>query len=389
MDIVPKFMMASGDLVDVLVHTDVTRYMEFMQVSGSFVYKQGSGICKVPSTPLEAASSSLMGFFEKRRAKGFFEYLQRLEPENPGSWDKYDLGRLPFGELAKAFSLDDGTIDFIGHSLALHLDDTYLNQPALPTVIRIRLYMFSMARYGKSPYIYPLYGLGELPQGFARLSAIYGGTYMLDTPIDNIVYDSDGRVCGVESHEKIAKCKAIFADPTYVLDRVRLTHQVIRCICILDHPIPSTNSSDSCQIIIPQRQLNRHYDVYITCVSSAHNVCPSGFYVAMVSTIMESDDPDKDLAFALQLLGTIRQKFVYLSPMYEPLESGQESGVFISASYDATSHFETVTDDVKSLYQRYTGHPLVVKKRPTQEEEQSLARAASNLSSQSVSSNAF
>ena len=341
-------MMASGELVDILVHTDVTRYMEFVQVGGSFVYKQGSGICKVPSTPLEAASSSLMGFFEKRRARGFFEYMQGIDPENPGSWDKYDLGRMPFGELAKAFYLDDGTIDFIGHSLALHLDDTYLSQPALPTIQRIRLYMFSMARYGKSPYIYPLYGLGELPQGFARLSAIYGGTYMLDTPIDNIVYGSDGRVCGVQSRERMARGKAIFTDPTYVLDKVRLVHHVVRCICLLDHPIPSTNSNDSCQVIIPQRQLNRHYDVYITCVSSTHNVCPSGLYVAMISTIMESDDPDKDLAFALQLLGTIRQKFVYLSPMYEPLESGRESGLFISSSYDATSHFETVTDDVKS-----------------------------------------
>ena len=26
-----------------------------------------------------------------------------------------------------------------------------------------------MARYGKSPYIYPLYGLGELPQSFLNL----------------------------------------------------------------------------------------------------------------------------------------------------------------------------------------------------------------------------
>ena len=49
-----------------------------------------------------------------------------------------------------------------------------------------------MARYGKSPYIYPLHGLGELPQSFARLSAIYGGTYMLEKPIDEIVTDGDG-----------------------------------------------------------------------------------------------------------------------------------------------------------------------------------------------------
>lgn len=35
------------------------------------------------------------------------------------------------------------------------------------TINRIKLYSESLARYGKSPYLYPLYGLGELPQGFA------------------------------------------------------------------------------------------------------------------------------------------------------------------------------------------------------------------------------
>ena len=30
------------------------------------------------------------------------------------------------------------------------------------------LFSESIQRYGKSPYLYPLYGLGELPQGFAR-----------------------------------------------------------------------------------------------------------------------------------------------------------------------------------------------------------------------------
>lgn len=45
---------------------------------------------------------------------------------------------------------------------------SYLNRPAKETFDRITLYMSSMARWGKSPYLYPLYGLGELPQGFAR-----------------------------------------------------------------------------------------------------------------------------------------------------------------------------------------------------------------------------
>lgn len=72
-------------------------------------------------------------------------------------------------------------------------DDDYICQSAITTIRRIKLYSDSLARYGKSPYLYPMYGLGELPQGFARLSAIYGGTYMLDKPIDEIVI-KDGKV---------------------------------------------------------------------------------------------------------------------------------------------------------------------------------------------------
>lgn len=79
------------------------------------------------------------------------------------------------------------------HICVLIRDDDYIGQTALTTIRRIKLYSDSLARYGKSPYLYPMYGLGELPQGFARLSAIYGGTYMLDKPIDEIVM-KDGKV---------------------------------------------------------------------------------------------------------------------------------------------------------------------------------------------------
>src|SRR5260370_42453994 len=86
---------------------------------------------------------------------------------------------------------------------------SYINKPARPTYERIVLYTSSMARYGKSPYIYPLYGLGELPQAFARLSAIYGGTYMLDKPIDEIVTHGDGQFFGVRRGAQTGKAKKI------------------------------------------------------------------------------------------------------------------------------------------------------------------------------------
>lgn len=161
------------------------------------------------------------------------------------------------------FGLEPSTRDFIGHAMALYLTDDYENtRGGAPEAIeRVRLYGNSVARYGKSPYIYPLYGLGELPQSFARLSAIYGGTYMLNTPVHEIMYDDQGKVSGIRATvDKTTfetKTKMILGDPSYFPDKVRVVGHVLRAICILKHPIAGTNDSDSCQIIIPQSQVGR------------------------------------------------------------------------------------------------------------------------------------
>jgi Rab GDP dissociation inhibitor len=132
---------------------------------------------------VEALKSPLMGLFEKRRARKFFIYVQNYEEDDPRTHEGLDLNRVTTKELFAKYGVDENTIDFIGHSLALHRDDNYLGEPALETVKKVKLYAESMARFqGGSPYIYPLYGLGELPQAFARLSAVYGGTYMLAKP---------------------------------------------------------------------------------------------------------------------------------------------------------------------------------------------------------------
>ena len=40
-------------------------------------------------------------------------------------------------------------------------------------------------------------------------------------------------------------------------NKVKSRGKVIRCICIMDHPVPKTKDVPSCQIIIPQRQIGR------------------------------------------------------------------------------------------------------------------------------------
>lgn len=70
-DLVPKFIMSSGNLVKILVTTDVVKYLEFKGVDGSYVLNKGR-VEKVPGSDYEALRSPLLGLFEKRRARNFF-----------------------------------------------------------------------------------------------------------------------------------------------------------------------------------------------------------------------------------------------------------------------------------------------------------------------------
>ena len=80
-------------------------------------------------------------------------------------------------------------------------------------------------------------------------------------------------------------------------------------------------------------------------VSSAHNVCPKGYYIAIVSTIAERESNNHlELQPGLERLGKIEEQFMGPPiPLYEPIDDGTKDNVFISKSYDATSHFESTT----------------------------------------------
>ncbi|KAM9991550.1 hypothetical protein ACTFIZ_004942 [Dictyostelium cf. discoideum] len=363
-DLIPKFILSSGLLVKMLLHTDVTRYLDFKVVDGSYVYSSGK-INKVPSTDTEALTSSLVGLLDKLPLRKFFIFVQNYEENNPATHDGLNLKTTTMDSLFKKYGLRENIVDFIGHALALYLDDSYLQQPAHDTIMRMKLYADSLARYSKSPYIYPLYGLGELPQAFARLSAIYGGTYMLNKPIENIVFDEEKKIIKVTSEGETVTCDKIVCDPSYFPNKVQKKGKIIRSICILNGPIPSADKKfESLQIIIPQKQVKRQSDMYVGVMSSAHCVCPKGKYIAIVSATVETNDPEKELAPAYALLGPIQEKFVHISDFIEPIADGIADNVFISKSYDATSHFETTCEDVMDMYKRITGKDLVLTVHP-------------------------
>ena len=62
--------------------------------------------------------------------------LPRHHADDPKTHNRYDLWRMTMADLYKEYGLSEDTIEFIGHSLALHRDDAYLTQPAFFTVMK-------------------------------------------------------------------------------------------------------------------------------------------------------------------------------------------------------------------------------------------------------------
>ena len=84
-------------------------------------------------------------------------------------------------------------------------------------------------------------------------------------------------------------------------------------------------------------------------VSYSHLICAQNMYVAMVSTTVETNSPEKEIETAISLLGPILEMFVSVSDNYEPINDGKNTGLWITSSYDASSHFEIASNDILEI----------------------------------------
>ncbi|EZG56361.1 Rab-GDP dissociation inhibitor [Gregarina niphandrodes] len=439
-DLIPKFIMADGKLVKILIKTRVKDYLEFQVIDGCYVYQHQKGgwlssekfIHKVPATESEAFGSALIPMAEKLRGKQFFSFISTWNKDDEKSWQGLHPTKCTMSDVYKHFGVSETTKEFVGHSIALHTSDDYLLKPMQDTMSKIKLYLSSLFRYGYSPFIYPMYGLGTLPEGFSRLSAVYGGIYMLNTELEKILLGPEGQVIGailsLNQHQEstsqggnasqggnvkqgerfMVKCKKIICDPSYCLairpenvividnDHTNITleeidkmtpspiankfamnirnkvvckDKIIRVINILNQPIPNTNNKKSCQIILPQKQLLRGTDIYIAMISATHGICKQGKYIALVSANIETNNPTKELEPAFKILGSIEKQFTNISNRYVATDDGSNDHIYVTDSYDATSHFETATENVLKIWKNMMGEELDLTIVPSEQQE--------------------
>lgn len=115
-------------------------------------------------------------------------------------------------------------------------------EPTLPALKRVRHYLRSSGRYGPSPFLVGHYGgLGELVQGFCRVSAVNGSTYILShslTPTPTRSLAPRRYSVSLDGLDETIDCDLLISsiEPPD-LESVGVTAGVARCIAIINKPL--------------------------------------------------------------------------------------------------------------------------------------------------------
>ena len=114
-DLIPKYVMASGNLVKILLNTNVSEYLEWKPIDRIFLYQSNYGIGdihKIPVTPGEAIKTKLFDLPEKRKIKKLFDFIKDYEKDNPSKQNGITPNE-PFGNIVLKFGLQSTTVDFV------------------------------------------------------------------------------------------------------------------------------------------------------------------------------------------------------------------------------------------------------------------------------------
>ncbi|CEL97118.1 unnamed protein product [Vitrella brassicaformis CCMP3155] len=211
-DVCPRLLYCRSDLVDILLRSGVSRYLEFKGMEGLFTWSDGDWF-RLPFSRSDIFQSSALSLIEKRLLMKFLTSLTAAQSSAAFHTPKALQGRdLPTASTAAAAAASDtdneaedsgdggdesGVLDgtwfeYMGsHQLTDRLqslmtygvcmgEERHPQWTARQGVDRVERIIRSLGIYAAgSPFLYPMYGTAELPQAFTRVCALHRGLYML------------------------------------------------------------------------------------------------------------------------------------------------------------------------------------------------------------------
>ncbi|XP_061926179.1 rab proteins geranylgeranyltransferase component A 1 [Entelurus aequoreus] len=251
-DLVSKLMYARGSLVDLLIKSNVSRYAEFKNVTRILTYRRGN-VEQVPCSRADVFASRELSVVEKRKLMRFLTSCMEETEER-------EDGARTYSEFLQQRQLGDNLEHFLLHSIAMVTEDT----PADEGLAATRHFLRCLGRYGNTPFLFPVYGLGEIPQCFCRMCAVFGGIYCLRHPVSCLLLDKTANRCKavIDSHgQRISGSHFVLEDNYLSADFKRMatpTRCISRAVLITDRSIlPSDSEQQVSVVTVPPMEAGR------------------------------------------------------------------------------------------------------------------------------------
>lgn len=176
-DLTPRLLYSKGSMVELLVSSNVCRYLSFQSVEKVLsLLPDSQEIIEVPCSRQDIFNDKQTSLIEKRILMRFITFCAEFD-KNPKEAEEFE--DMPFVEFLESKGLTPLLQHLIINSIAM-CDNSTTVRDALKS---IKKFLVSAGRYSKTPFLFTFYGSGEIPQAFCRLSAVFGGTYCLKKSI--------------------------------------------------------------------------------------------------------------------------------------------------------------------------------------------------------------
>ncbi|XP_065667547.1 rab proteins geranylgeranyltransferase component A 2-like [Hydra vulgaris] len=274
LDICFKLLYSNGPLVNTIIKANISHYIDFTVVNRIVMFMDGA-VVEVPCNRSDVFTSPILGVIEKRHLMKFLTYCFECALEESELSEELDL---PFVEFLKAKQLSESLQKFIIYSIAMVKPEI----KALHAVKEIKYFLMSLGKYGKSPFIWPLYGIGELPQAFSRMSAVFGGVYCLNKNAEEICIDFESNKCtGLIIDNKIIRCEHIVMEKSYLPSYFKSSpkaESISRAILITNKSLLS--SVEECLTFMTIPPVNGKINlVRVLELGPASSACPAGLFI--------------------------------------------------------------------------------------------------------------
>uniref|UniRef100_A0A8C0K6Z5 Rab proteins geranylgeranyltransferase component A n=1 Tax=Canis lupus dingo TaxID=286419 RepID=A0A8C0K6Z5_CANLU len=286
-DLVSKLLYSRGLLIDLLIKSNVSRYAEFKNITRILAFREGR-VEQVPCSRADVFNSKQLTMVEKRMLMKFLTFCMEYE-KHPDEYKAYE--EITFSEYLKTQKLTPNLQYFVLHSIAM-TSETASN--TIDGLKATKNFLHCLGRYGNTPFLFPLYGQGELPQCFL---------------IDKNEKDKNeiySRFAIIDQFGQRIISKHFLVEDSYFSENT-CSHvqyrQISRSVLITDRSVLKTDSDQQISILTVPGEEPGTFAVRVIELCSSTMTCMKGTYLVHL-TCTSSKTAREDLEPVVQKLFT-------------------------------------------------------------------------------------